>query len=104
MLFNNGWVNWPAIRLCKKIGMEMAFVANKEDLENILFYLQYNRSTSSEFWIQSLLHKHGDSWVNKFTNETCPLEWSHIDGQEEARMVYNEDLNKLQIESQMSDH
>ena len=99
------WGTWHAIPLCNKIGMQVAFVANEQDEDNIKFYFQNIRPAGG--WFQSLLHWNGAAWVNRFTQETCPLEWSEnypIQGQVDARMVYFREDNRLTIESQTGAH
>ena len=69
------WSTWTAQEICKKIGMEVAFVANEEDKENILFYFQHIYGGYNT-WVQTLLIKRDDgSWVNMNTNETSILLW-----------------------------
>ena len=64
------WSTWTAQEICKKIGMGVAFVANEEDKDNILFYYK-NFVPGYNTWIQTLLHRRDDgSWVNMNTNET----------------------------------
>ena len=94
------WSTWTAQEICKKIGMDVAFVANQVDKENILFYFQ-NIVLGYGSWIQTLLHKRADgSWVNMNTNETTILKWgeNHPTKSIYGRMVMKPDKNDIFIE------
>ena len=99
------WNFWTAQRLCNKIGMEVAFVANEEDKSNILFYFQIT-IPSYDSWIQTLLHKRDDgAWVNVHTNETTILPWgqnypSMSKAQDFGRIIVKNPINSLHIENQ----
>ena len=67
------WSTWTSQEICRKIGMEVAFIANQEDMDNILFYFQ-NIFVGFNSWLQTTLHKREDgSWVDMHTNETTIL-------------------------------
>ena len=99
------WNFWTAQRLCNKVGMEVAFVANEEDKSNILFYFQIT-IPSYDSWIQTLLHKRDDgAWVNVHTNETTILPWgqnypSMSKAQDFGRIIVKNPINSLHIENQ----
>ena len=71
------WDTFTAQKICQKTNMTVAFVANQEDKENIIFYFKhiYGGRTG---WIQGLLKRQEDDdvWRNMNTNETTILEWA----------------------------
>ena len=93
------WDTWTSQEICKKIGMEVAFVANEKDKENILFYFQNIFGYFS--WIQTMLIKRDDgSWVEMNTNETTILEWAENNPAkaEYGRMHVQEGIKEILIE------
>ena len=96
------WNFWGAQRLCNKIGMEVAFVANEKDKANIFFYFNIT-IPYYDSWIQTLLYRDDeDAWVNINTNETTILPWgeNYPSKSKYGRIVVKMPINKMHIENQ----
>ena len=100
------WSTWTGQEICKKIDLEVAFVADESDKENILWYYR-NIAPGFASWIQTLLIKREDgSWVNMNTNETTILQWgeNHPIKETYGRMVIGPEQNNIFIEAQGTNH
>ena len=94
------WDQFTSQEICKKIGMEVAYVANENDKENLLFYMQHIWPGGAGGWIQTLIIKRPNNesgtWVEMNTNETTILEWAENSpgNAEYGRMhVHNDKVN-----------